>query len=349
MDKEKQSVMALIPARSGSKGIRHKNISLFQDKPLLAHSIVVAREAQRVDRVLVSTDSQHYADIAASFGAETPFLRPAEIAQDLSTDLEAFRHALMWLQENEGSIPDICVHLRPTYPRRDPVDVDRAIELLVESGADSVRSVVAAAETPYKMWFMDDDGYLNPAVTSDIHEPYNMPRQSLPQAYIQQANIDVVWSRVILEQESMTGTRIRALMLESFEDIDTQAQFVRSALMSFLEGSKRGRFVFDIDGVIATITPDNDYSQAEPIPETVEVINHLYEQGHTIILNTARGTMTGIDWREVTEDQMARWNVQHHELRLGKPAGDFYIDDKNATISELLTEYTRYIKRQDNR
>lgn len=94
-------------------------------------------------------------------------------------------------------------------------------------------------------------------------------------------------------------------------------------------------FCFDIDGVIATITPVSQYHAARPITETVNIINELYKQGHTIVLFTARGTETGIDWREITRDQMSLWGVKYHRLLLGKPAADYYIDDKLISVEEL--------------
>jgi CMP-N,N'-diacetyllegionaminic acid synthase len=128
----KKQVLALIPARSGSKGIPDKNIATFGGKPMLAHSIEHALQAPSVTRTVVSTDSEVYANIARQWGAECPFLRPAEISGDLSTDLEAIQHALKWLDEHEGYRPQICVHLRPTYPRRRVEDIERCIARLLD-------------------------------------------------------------------------------------------------------------------------------------------------------------------------------------------------------------------------
>ena len=94
-------------------------------------------------------------------------------------------------------------------------------------------------------------------------------------------------------------------------------------------------FVVDIDGVLATITPGNDYNQAEPLSHNIREINRLYEAGHRIILFTARGTMTGLNWREVTEEQMRTWGLNYHELHFGKPAGDYYIDDRMLPLEGL--------------
>ncbi len=220
--------LALIPARSGSKSLPHKNVRDFAGKPLLAHSIEQALAAHAVDRVIVSTDSAEYAAIARNYGAETPFLRPAELATDDATDLVVFRHALDWLREHEGWEPDIVVHLRPTYPRREPADIDRVVELLAgDPGLDSVRSVAPAAETPFKMWTRDADGRLRPV--ADLgNEAYNQPRQRLPVAYLQNACLDAVRARVIIDQASMTGRRIHGYLMDENFDIDTAADFQRA-------------------------------------------------------------------------------------------------------------------------
>lgn len=335
-------ILALIPARSGSKSIKDKNIRLLAGKPLIAYSIEHALRSQHVTRTIVSTDSEAYAKIARQFGAETPFLRPAELAQDFSTDLDVFTHALAWLAEHEGYRPDICVHLRPTYPFRRPENIDQMVDLLLHHpDADAVRSVAPAPETPFKMWFVKDDGYLRPVVASDIPDAYNMPRQALPPAYLQNACIDVVRTSTLLEQRSMTGKRILGYIMDHNYDIDYEAQFARveeAITQTVQRGALSGRlktFCFDIDGVIAGLEPNNQYDQSPPRRAMIEKINTLYDLGHTIILFTARGTMTGIDWSGVTRRQMDAWGVKYHQLLFGKPAADYYIDDKFLSFAQL--------------
>jgi CMP-N-acetylneuraminic acid synthetase len=337
-------VLALIPARSGSKSIPDKNIRPLAGLPLIAHSIQHGLQAKSVSRVIVSTDSEQYASIAKAHGAEVPFLRPEEFARDDSTDLQVFQHALNWLREHEGWTPDLCVHLRPTHPSRDPEDIDRAVRLLTaHSDLDSVRSVVCAPETPYKMWLRSADGMLSPIIKDGPPEAWNMPRQKLPTVYLQNASIDVAWTRTILEKNSMTGSRIHGFVLDHFFDIDTEEQW-QAAESHLLAVRREGHpvakgghkvFCFDIDGVIASLTPKNDYALAQPLTEHIELINRLHAQGHEIILFTARGTVTGKDWKSVTESQLQAWGVKYHSLKFGKPAADFYIDDRFVTPQEI--------------
>jgi CMP-N-acetylneuraminic acid synthetase len=343
-DLNTKHVLAIIPARQGSKSIPHKNIRSVGGKPLMAYSIEHALAAKKVTRTIVSTDSAYYADIARSYGAEVPFMRPENISQDHSTDLEAFRHALQWLKENEGYVPDICVHLRPTTPVRNAEDIDRMIEILERSPElDAVRSVSENLETPYKMWFRNEEGLLKPVVQHDlkgrlIEEAYNMPRQQLPVTYLQNASVDVVRTSTLLEKNSMTGNAIYGYVMAENFDIDYESQLTRVAtqlVTSGHEDKKSKTFCFDIDGVIACLTPDNDYTKADCHTSTIDIINALYAQGHYIILFTARGTKTGIDWRQTTEEQLQRWGVKHHELKFGKPAADFYVDDRMIALSDL--------------
>ena len=284
-----------------------------------------------------------YAAIAREHGAEVPFLRPPEISGDLATDLETFQHALNWLRENEGYIPDILVHLRPTHPVRNPAEIDRMVEILAADPAlDSVRSVAPAPETPFKMWFRDATGVLRPVVECDLAEAYNHPRQRLPKAYLQNGSIDVVRSRVILEQSSVTGRRIFGYLMEANFDIDDEAQLEKACRHLELNEAEGARahtpktFVFDIDGVIASVVPTLDYALAEPNFEMIRAINFLHRQGHRIVLFTARGSKTGRDWQGLTRRQMAEWGVQCDELLFGKPAADYYVDDKALHLRDSL-------------
>jgi CMP-N-acetylneuraminic acid synthetase len=286
----------------------------------------------------VSTDSEYYAEISKQYGAEIPFLRPEEFSRDDSTDLDVFIHALNFLKINESKLPDICVHLRPTHPIRSTEDIDNMITILLENNdIDSVRSLSLAAETPYKMWTLTDNGTIKPVIGCDIKEAYNMPRQKLPAVYMQNASIDVIRSSTILSKKSMTGDNIHGYIMEDCYDIDTPEQFEKAsrAILAEKESLINKTFCFDIDGVIASLTPDNDYSKARPLLYNIELINKLYNLGNTIYLNTARGFVTGIDWREITENQLKKWKVSHHKLLFGKPAADYYIDDRMISIEDI--------------
>jgi CMP-N-acetylneuraminic acid synthetase len=331
------SVLAIVPARSGSKSVPDKNVASFRGKPLLVHSVVHGLAARNVDRVLVSTDSARYRDIALAAGAEAPFLRPASLAGDLSTDLEVFTHALSWLDHHEGYRPEICVQLRPTSPTRRVQDVENAIDLLMsDASADSVRSVTLAAQTPYKMWRLAEDGALRPLLQTGPLEAYNMPRQALPPVYVQNASVDVVRSSVILERGSMTGSRVLAYVMDTFADIDDWRELAQLE-RDFPEGEvPRGlTFAFDLDGVLASLVPDGEYGKAEPLAAGIALVRRLHEAGNRIVVYTARGSATGRDWLEVTRAQLHRWGVPHDAIHFGKPAADYYVDDRMISLATL--------------
>lgn len=260
--------LALIPARGGSKGIPRKNIRNFAGYPLLAWSIAAAKGSQLVRRVIVSTDDEEIAAVGREYGAETPFLRPAEFAQDNSTDLPLFEHALEWLEQNEGYRPEIVIQLRPTSPIRPKTMLDDAIRiLLAHSDADCVRGVVPAGQNPFKMWRFDGtDTPMQPLLQVDgIAEPYNAPRQILPPVYWQTGHIDAIRVSTIKDKKSLTGDVIYPLMIDPrySVDIDNLSDWANyeSLVSSGLEMVTPGRvkramphkielIICDFDGVI---------------------------------------------------------------------------------------------------
>jgi len=199
-------ILALIPARGGSKSIPRKNLRLVGGQPMITYSIDHARKSRYITRVIVSTDDDEIAAVSRAAGAETPFQRPAEFAQDLSPDLDVFRHALLWLQAHEHYQPELVVHLRPTGPVRQMATIDRAIELmLAHPEADALRSVSLPTQTPYKMWTVEAGRLLPLLKLEGVAEPHCQPRQQLPTVYWQNGYVDIIRPRAVLEQGRMAG------------------------------------------------------------------------------------------------------------------------------------------------
>ena len=221
--KNKPEVLALIPARGGSKGIPRKNIRPFSGFPLIAWSIAAALQAETVTRVIVSTDDEAIASVAREWGAETPFLRPAKFAQDQTTDLPVFNHALKWLAERENYHPDAVVQLRPTSPIRPRGCVDATLQVLrLHPDADSVRGVVPAGQNPHKMWRLplgENGPIKNLLEVPGLDEPYNAPRQILPPVYWQTGHIDAIRAATILGG-SMSGKTIYPLVIDPRYTVD---------------------------------------------------------------------------------------------------------------------------------
>lgn len=271
-------ILALIPARGGSKGIPRKNIRSFAGYPLIAWSIAAAKESSHITRIIVSTDDEKIASVAKEWGAEAPFLRPAEISQDNTTDLPVFEHALKWLEDVEGYRPDVVIQLRPTSPLRPKGMIDSAIRILQDhKDADCVRGVVAAGQNPFKMWrFEGEDRPLIQLLEVDgIKEPYNAPRQILPPVYWQTGHIDAIRTSTISDKKSLTGDVIYPLVIDSkyTVDIDTLSDWSKyeSVIYSGLDVVSPGKgrkkmpetiqlIICDFDGVVTdnSVITDQD-------------------------------------------------------------------------------------------
>lgn len=220
MNKKNSEICAIIPARSGSKGVPDKNIKLIDGIPLLAYSIRAALESRMVDRVIVSTDSPLYKKIAEKFGAEVPFLRPDKISQDESIDFDFFDHAINWMKENEGHVPKYFAHLRPTTPLRDPKIIDKAIKILINSDYTSLRSVNLMSKTAYKS-FEIKNNVLVGALSKDRNiDQYGLSRQSYPSTYEGNGYIDVVRSELISKNRLLHGDKAFAFLTEVAYEID---------------------------------------------------------------------------------------------------------------------------------
>ena len=223
-------ILCLIPARSGSKGIIDKNIKLLNNKPLLCHSIDQAKESKyyknKQMRIVVTTDSDKYANIARDYGAEVPILRPSEISQDLSTDLEFMKHMYNYLKENENYNPDMIIQLRPTQPIRKIDDIDKCLDLFIENYEkyDSLRTVVPFEKSPFKMYIMKDNILMPLFKTLEVDgniiiEPYNQCRQLLPDTYLHNGYIDILKPYLLLE-DKISGDKIYPYVMNKEDTID---------------------------------------------------------------------------------------------------------------------------------
>ena len=216
-----KDTLAVIPARGGSKGIPRKNLVPVAGEPLVVHSIRHALAAACVERVIVSTDDAEIAAVARAAGAEVPFLRPAELSGDAVLDHPVFVNVLERLALDEGYLPGLVLHLRPTAPHRKSGWIDAAAALLRDDPrADSVRSVSPPVQHPYRMFRVDTDGYLDPLYKHEHPMPYLLRRKDLPPMWFYNCVIDVTRPRTILEQGSMTGARIKPYFMAADDVVD---------------------------------------------------------------------------------------------------------------------------------
>lgn len=190
---------------------------------MLAWTIAAARLSLEIDRIVVSTDSEEYAEIARRYCADVPFLRPAEYARDDSPDIEFVQHAIDWFDKNDYFIPEFLVHLRPSTPIRDVRLIDEAIrEIKSDPSATSLRSGHICANTPFKWFRFADTGYMRPLIDGITMEQTNLPRQEFPEAFVPNGYIDVLRSDFIISSGQMHGDRMIGFTTSEIPDIDTE-------------------------------------------------------------------------------------------------------------------------------
>jgi len=201
-------VLAIIPARGGSKSITRKNIIDFLGKPLISWTIETALKVEQIERVIVSTEDAEIAKIALESGADVPFIRPEELAEDGTLDYPVIRHCLDNLSSNEKYEPDMIAIMRATSPVRPAGLVDDAItRFRTMEEADSLRVVCEAPITPYKMWSLQGE-YMVPLIESAIEDQTNQPRQRLPLAYWQIGMLDLIWRETLYQHENIVGNQV---------------------------------------------------------------------------------------------------------------------------------------------
>jgi CMP-N,N'-diacetyllegionaminic acid synthase len=219
-------VVALIPARAGSKGVPNKNVRLLGGHSLLAWSIAACLKSSTIDRVIVSTDSAEYAALATKLGAEAPFLRPEAISGDRSTDYDFIVHALDWLGAEEGE-PDYLVHIRPTTPLRAPQLIDEAVKVFMGAPyATALRSVHEMPESAYKTFEMAAGGQLKRlGADNTALDSANNARQQFPSTYQANGYVDVLSTAFIRKAGLMHGDHVIPFVTSSVVEVDTEDDF----------------------------------------------------------------------------------------------------------------------------
>ncbi len=243
----RKKILALIPARGGSKRIPRKNIRELWGKPLLAYAIEVAVRSQVIDRVICTTEDPEIADIARQYGAEVPFIRPKELAGDRSADAEFYLHAIAWLRERESYHPDIIANLRPTNPLRRVDVVDEILKTLMRrKDVDSIRTVNRSPFSLFKMRTIDpESGLIECPVAVPREGPYHAARQPLPASFLLNAYLDATWVEAILRTQSSLGQKMLPYILdENPIDLDTEEDWSDllsrySSFEAFLEVTDR--------------------------------------------------------------------------------------------------------------
>ncbi len=202
------SVLGVVLARGGSKGIPRKNVALLAGKPLLAYTAAAALQAKRLSRVVLSTDDEEIATVGRDLGLEVPFMRPPALAHDDTPAIAVLQHAVREV-ESQGHRFDAVFTLQPTNPLRRPNDIDGAIELLERTGADSVISFVEVGDNhPARMKFLDPEGRAIDPPFGELVE--GQRRQDLPKLYLREGSVYLTRRDVLVDENSLKGTDCRA-------------------------------------------------------------------------------------------------------------------------------------------
>jgi len=222
--------VAFVPARSGSERVPHKNVRLLAGHPLLAYAVETALRSGAFERVVVSTDSEKIADVARWYGADVPFLRPAEYATATSPDIEWLAYTLEHLDERY----DLFALIRATNPFRGPDTVRRGFEQLLSTPeADSLRAVELVKQHPGKMWLLADDGRTMTSLLdqSDLDVAWHAGQyQALPEVYVQNSALEIAWTRVVTETGTREGEVLAPFLTQGLEgfNVDDEEDWVRA-------------------------------------------------------------------------------------------------------------------------
>jgi CMP-N,N'-diacetyllegionaminic acid synthase len=238
MKKNSLEIHAIIPARSGSKGVKNKNIRKINNKELIGYTIETAKKIKLINKIIVSTNSKKIKKISEKFGAEVPFLRPLKFSKDSSTDLEVFKHYFLWLKKNKKKIPTLIVHLRATTPFRSEKKIIKAIKLMLKKkNASCLRSFKYSDFSPYKMWSYKSKDIVKPVLFYKKNlESHSLSRQKLPKTFNHIGIVDILRPKKTILQNSICGNKVVPLVfknndLKNYVDIDTKDDLKKAKII----------------------------------------------------------------------------------------------------------------------
>ncbi len=219
-------VLGIIPARGGSKRIPRKNIKILAGKPLIAYTIETAIKSKNIDRLIVSTDDEEIAEISKKYGAEVPFMRPSNLAEDTTPDQPVFLHALNWLKKYENYEPEIILNLRPTSPLKTLQTIDKVIQEMIDTNVDIVRTMspVEGVHHPYWMYGLSEGGQAIPFIDDvDVSKYYQ--RQLLPPVYRINGVVDALKTKLVYEGNILNNNNMIGIIISEKESIDIDTEF----------------------------------------------------------------------------------------------------------------------------
>jgi len=328
--------VAFIPIRKGSKSIPDKNIKDLCGKPLF-YWVTKAAYSSGVDKVVLSTDSHEYADLAIKF---FPDIEIHSRSEEVSTDEATTESVMLEYIEFSGlSDDDVFILLQATSPLTISEDIKGALSKYRKKEFSSLLSVV---ESKRFTWAQNDSGEFEP----QNYNPQSRPRrQEFFPEYIENGAIYInSIGNIKKDKCRLSGPSYGSYVMseDTYVEIDEPSDW--ELVESKIKSKAKGRTIYiDIDETICN-SKSKHYSDATPIREAIAKANELYDSGYTIVYWTARGTVTGIDWTDVTKFQLERWGAKYHELKMGKPAYDLFIDDKNMNSKDWWNNIDDFLK-----
>jgi len=215
--------VGFIFARGGSKGLPGKNIRPLGDKPLIAWSIEQALSIDRIEKVIVSTDSEEIADIARSYGAEVPFMRPKALSEDNSPEWMAWRHALIFIFESTGSYPEVMVSIPATSPLRSPLDINNCLDEYEKGEVDAVITIAESSRSPFfNMVKADSEGYFDLVVKNGSNF---VRRQDVPEVFDVTTVCYVVRTSFVMSHDFLFQGRVKGVIVPKERSIDIDTLF----------------------------------------------------------------------------------------------------------------------------
>jgi CMP-N-acetylneuraminic acid synthetase len=215
-------ILGIITARGGSKGIPKKNLRKISGVPLIEYTIKAARKSTKIKKLIVSTDNQEIIKHSQKLGVEVPFKRPAKYSKDNSLSIDVISHALQFLKKRENYQPDIVVLLQPTSPLRDPLNIDKSVNLLKKSKSSSVVGVFPMKQYPQKAFLLDKNNFLIPYAKNQ--NKYSQ-RQNIPSFFYPSGSLYTFWTKTLLTSGNIYGKKIKPLMVSKEESIDVDEPF----------------------------------------------------------------------------------------------------------------------------
>lgn len=322
---------AIIPARKESKSVRNKNRVLLNNIPLVEYSIIAAKQCKFIGNVILSSDDKVILDIGKKHNIDL-IERPKNLAADTTKTIDVIKHAI-----KIKDVLDDLILLEPTSPIRLIQDLEEGINEYFTKNLDSLYSVSELKSICIAhIKRLDNQNRVYDAFVKEIE---GAPRQHYndQKYYIRDGIFYIFKKKLVLKEDTLYGINSKAYItphevvdINSIDDLRVAERLISQSPFNFYKKHKIERKIIyiDIDDTICFTPKNGDYSMALPIEKNIEKANQLYEQGNYIVYWTARGTVTGINWCKITEDQFKNWKVKYHELKFGKPNYDLLIDDR---------------------